>query len=151
MGDGVLVIGVGNADRGDDGVGPAVVARVAALADPAVMTTSSSADPSRLIDHWAGRGSVVVVDAVVDGRPAGTVTVLDAVAEPLPPDFGAVSSHGLGVGAAVELARSLGRLPNRLTVVGVSAGHFDGPELTDPVQRAVAVATERVMEVAHHA
>jgi hydrogenase maturation protease len=148
VGDATLVIGVGNRDRGDDGVGPAIADRVADLAGASLQVATSTADPSRLMDRWSGHDSVVIVDAVVDGHPAGTITVLDAIDQPLPTDVGSVSSHGFGVAAAVELARSLGRLPARLTVVGVSADHFDGDCLTGPVSQAVAVAATRVLEVA---
>ena len=37
-----LVIGVGNPDRGDDGVGPAVASRVAALGLPGVRVVRRS-------------------------------------------------------------------------------------------------------------
>jgi hypothetical protein len=44
------------------------------------------------------------------------------------------SSHGLGVGQAVELARALDRLPRKLVVVGVEGADFgQGTDLTGAV------------------
>lgn len=151
MAERVRVIGVGNPDRGDDGVGPAVAARVANLADPLTEVTVSTADPSRLMERWDGADAVVIVDAVVDGAAPGTIRVVDLAQGPLPPDIAAVTTHGMGVGAAIDLARAMGRLPRRVVVVGVSAEHFEGRHLTDPVQRAVPDAADTVLEVARHA
>jgi hydrogenase maturation protease len=48
------------------------------------------------------------------------------------PAFG--SSHGIGVAEAVELARALGRLPRRLTLIGVEAAGFEvGASLSSAV------------------
>lgn len=140
------VIGVGNPERGDDGIGPAVAALLAGTADTAV----SSADPTRLMQAWAGASRVVVIDALLDGSPPGTVRVFDA-ADEIPDDAGAVSSHGMGVGAAIALARSLGRLPDRMTVVGVSASDFDRSGLSEPVAEAVETAADVVREVLQYA
>jgi hydrogenase maturation protease len=51
------------------------------------------------------------------------------------------STHGLGLGDAVELARTLHRLPATLVVYGIEAGDIgDGVGLGDPV----ALAADRV-------
>ena len=79
----VVVIGVGNEFRRDDGAGPAVVARLRDLAPPGVRLVITDGEPTRLIDAWAGAALAVVVDAVrarvapagdgpsFRGRPAG--------------------------------------------------------------------------------
>ncbi len=77
-------------------------------------------DPSTLLDTWDGADEVVVVDAVVSGCDPGTVLTLDVSHDPLPSQgWGSGGTHALGLAAAVELARALGRLPRRLVVVGV--------------------------------
>ena len=144
------VIGIGNPDRGDDGIGPAVATRVAEIAGPGV--TAVVADPTDLMSRWEGADRVVIVDAVVDGSPPGTVRVFDAVEGPLPAVTAASGTHGLGVATVIELARSLDRLPDHLTVVGVSVGTVDGgATITDSVARAVPMAAGRALEVLEHA
>ncbi len=157
-----LVVGIGNPDRGDDGAGPEVAARVAALDLPGVRVVRS-AEPIRLLDLWDGESDVVVVDAVRvdpgrDERPRadsvlvdepGPVLVLDVDAHPLPAWAGSGGTHGFGVAAAVELARALGRLPSRLTVVGVACrqfGHGAGlsTDVAAAVEEAVAVVGARL-------
>jgi hydrogenase maturation protease len=147
----VRVIGIGNPDRGDDGVGPAVASEVATRVASAVDVLVSTADPSRLIERWGAADTVILVDAVLDAAVPGTVSVFDATTEALPADCESVSSHGMGVAAAVELARSLGRLPEHLIVVGVTGSDFEGVGLTSPVESAVPRAVEAVMEVVAHA
>ena len=61
---------------------------------------------------------------------------------------GAASSHSIGLGDTVELARVLGRLPARLTVLAVVGRDFGfGTELTAEVAAAVPELVERVREI----
>jgi hydrogenase maturation protease len=63
------VIGVGNEYRRDDGVGPAVVARLAQLELPQVALIVSDGEPSQLIDAWVGTELAVLIDAVLCAPP----------------------------------------------------------------------------------
>ena len=67
-----LVIGVGNALRGDDGAGLEVVRRARALATPAATRRRRSGAASTrasagLLELWEGAGAVVLVDAIRSG------------------------------------------------------------------------------------
>lgn len=139
-----LVIGVGQADRGDDAVGPLVAAEVRRVAPTVDVVTVSS--PTRLVETWEGRDDVAVVDAVRTGRPAGAITLVEVGNRPLPARPGAGGSHGFGVAEAVELGRALGRLPRHLVVVGVEAATFGvGAEPTPEVVVAVPAAARAVL------
>ena len=140
-----LVLGVGNPDRGDDGIGPHVARRVAALALPGVRVVER-VEPTDLPDAWEDAETVVIVDAAHTGRPPGTVLVRDAVARPLPAGGGSGGTHAFGVTEAVELARALGRLPAALTVVSVEAGEVGiGQPLSDAARAAVTTAAQTVV------
>ena len=138
-----LLIGLGNLQRGDDGVGIAVVRRVVEIAAEDVEVVESD-DPASLIDTWSAVERVVVVDAMKSDRPAGTVLALDVTETPLPSDGWATGgTHALGLAAAVELSRALGRLPQRLVVIGVEVdGLITGTELTPAVRAAVKPAAD---------
>ncbi|WP_296605136.1 hydrogenase maturation protease [Nocardioides sp.] len=146
-----LVVGIGDPARGDDGVGLAVARAVADRALPGVYVCVHR-DPTALMDLWAGRDLVVVVDAVRSGAVPGTVHRLAVgVGEtPLPFPAWAASgrgTHAFGLAAVVELARALGRLPEHLVVVGVEAASFGcGYPLSTEVLAAVPVAAEQVVE-----
>jgi hydrogenase maturation protease len=139
-----LVVGVGQSDRGDDAAGLLVAEQVRrAEPDVEVVTVAS---PTRLLDLWDDRDDVVVVDAIRSGRCAGEVIAVDVTDRPLRAQSGAGGSHGFGVAEAVELSRSLGRLPQRLVVVGVEAETFaQGAGLSPAVAAAVPRATAAVL------
>ncbi len=146
-----LVIGLGRQDRGDDAVGPEVARRVAALGLPDVRVLERE-DPADLLDAWQGHDVVVLVDAVRSGAPPGTLHVLDAGAATDVLGSGAWAAtgrggtHALGVGQVVGLARALGRLPDRLVLIGVEAEGFDhGAPLSTRTRDAVPDAAAAVV------
>lgn len=154
----ILVVGVGNPWRGDDGVGWAVIdaleerTREVAAADPPLELVRADGESARLIDRWDRRVLAVVVDAVVSGAPPGTIRELAQAG--LPGDRpgpaaagrpGLGGTHGLGIDDAVALADALGRLPERLVVIGVEGRAFgDGQRLSPEVAAAVPRVVERI-------
>ncbi len=141
-----LVVGVGNRTRGDDAAGPEVAARVAALGLPGLEVVVHD-EPLALVEHLAAHDHVVVVDATAPRRTPGAVRVVHVGPTPLRPGTPAVGSHGLGVAEAVELARALGRLPARLTVVGVEGRAFGaGTEMSAEVRDRLDDAVRAVLD-----
>jgi hydrogenase maturation protease len=131
----VLVVGVGNAWRSDDGAGPAVARRLGE--DPRVLVYEG--EPVGLIEAWAGADEVLLVDAVSSGAPPGTVHRLDALSTPLPSELARGSTHAFSVQETIELARVLERLPPRILVYGIEGERFTaGGELSPAVEEAVA-------------
>ena len=51
---GIVVIGIGNDHRRDDGIGPAVAAAVAARGLPGVRVHRCAAEPTAILDAWDG-------------------------------------------------------------------------------------------------
>jgi hydrogenase maturation protease len=132
------VIGLGNEWRGDDGVGLEVARRLGGR--------ELGGEPIELAEALFGGAEVVVVDAVSSGAPPGTVHTFDASTEPLPARlFGASSTHTLGLAEALELARSLGRLPHRVTVYGIEGSRFGfGKGLSPEVELAAEELVEEL-------
>ncbi len=143
----VVVIGVGNAYRGDDGAGVAVADLLRSRAAPALDVLVCELEPTRLLDAWEGADAAFVVDAVASGMPAGTVHRFDA-ATPLPRQiFGSASTHALGIAEAVELARALGRLPERTIVFGIEGTTFEaGGDMSPAVADAAREVADRIVE-----
>lgn len=144
----VVVIGVGNAYRSDDGAGLAVVERVRAVV-PDVEVVTNEQEPLRLLDAWDGAQLALVVDAVSSGSPPGTIHRFDATVERPPVTVFHGSTHAIGIWDAIELARTLGRLPARLIVYGIEGERFsagDGltPSVSAAVERLVAELTEEL-------
>lgn len=107
----------------------------------------SGADPGQIIEAWAGADRVFLVDAMVSGAAAGTLRRFDAAAEPLPAEVNLASTHALGAGAAIEIARVLGRLPENMTVYAVEGTTFTvGAPIGAAVAAAAAEAAARILE-----
>jgi hydrogenase maturation protease len=143
----VVVAAVGNRLRGDDAAGPLVVEALRAAHAP-VCLVEAATNPLTLLDAWTPDDTVVVVDAVATGARPGTIHELGGADEGMIPDPPG-STHGFGLAAVVELARTLGRLPRQLTVIGIEGARFDlGTPAHPAVRRAARVVAERIMGIA---
>jgi hydrogenase maturation protease len=136
------VIGVGNPWREDDGAGLAVARRLRETLPAGVAVLEREGEPMGLLDAWEGGDCVWLVDAVSSGAPPGTIHRLDASAEQLPDEVFGMSTHAIGLAAAVELARVLGRLPGTLVVYGIEGASFT---TADRMTGAVEAAAGRVV------
>lgn len=154
---GTLIVGIGNALRGDDAAGLAVARRLEeALSgrhDPQVLSGAAvlrhDGEGASLMEVWQGREAVILVDAVLSGAAPGAIHRLDALSQPLPAGWLRCSTHAFGVAEAVELARAMGRLPPRLVLYGIEANSFaPGAGLSPEVGAAVPVVAELVLQEA---
>jgi hydrogenase maturation protease len=144
---GIVVIGVGNEYRSDDGAGIAVARRLRALFPTGVTILEESGEGTGLMQAWQGAAWVMLVDAVRSGASPGTIHRLDARAAPLPMGFFHYSTHAFSVAEAVELARSLDELPAHLVVYGIEGANFAaGIDLSPAVEQAVEAVVERLAE-----
>lgn len=116
----IVVIGVGNSMRSDDGVGPMVVDRLGSsdLGDD-VELLSLDGEPTRLIDAWDDRRLGVVVDAVAAGAEPGAIHRVEVGVDAMPGWSSGPSSHLGGVAEAVAFAEVLGRRADRLVIYGI--------------------------------
>lgn len=135
----ILVIGIGNDQRGDDAAGLAVARALAADPGLAARVVEHDGEVAGLVELLGGARAAVLADAAVSGGEPGTVQRLDATAGPLPKTMFTWSTHALGLAEAVELARALGRLPALCWVYAVEARGF---EHGDPMDPAVAHGVE---------
>lgn len=136
-----LILGVGNADRGDDGAGIHVVRRLQGR-----RRALEVRDCSNLVALWADEPEVTVVDATISSAEPGTITRFDGLTDRLP--SGAFhSTHSFGLTESVELGKALGRLPRRLTIYGIEAGSLThGEPLSPAVLRAVETLAAALAE-----
>ena len=146
--DGIVIIGMGNPLRRDDGIGWSVARQLEALVQPGVEVRIHRGGGLGLMDTWKGATTVVVIDAVSSGAPAGTVSRFDASAQPLPQHLGTTcSTHDFGLNEAVELARAMVQLPSRFIVIGVEGADFTpGSGLSPVVAGAIEKTVEAVLQ-----
>ncbi|MEU7422997.1 hydrogenase maturation protease [Streptomyces sp. NPDC040750] len=161
----VLVAGVGNVFRRDDGFGVETVQHLARRGPAGLPPGVDLMDVGirglhlayRLLD---GYRTLVLVDAVHRDGPPGTLYTIDVgrpadgAADACP---GPVDSHAMDPAAVLRLMHGLhasagGTLPDHVYVVGCEPGDVgDGLGLTPPVAEAVDRAADLVTGLAHRA
>jgi hydrogenase maturation protease len=143
---GSVVIGIGHRDRGDDAFGRIVAQRLRQHA-PHLKVLDHDGEATTLVDWLGVADHAVVVDAALSGAAPGTVHRFDVAKSALPYGKFGLSSHGLGLAEAIELARTLRTLPAGCVVYAVEAQSFDhGVPLTPAVAAAVDVVVARVLQ-----
>ena len=132
----LMVLGIGNADRGDDGIGLRVADELSGRLPPGTLLIKRSGDLLGLVDEWSGIAALVCVDAAAaDGQP-GRLHRLDLDRDDLPPGP-ATSSHALGLAEVIALSQTLGTAPSRVIVFAIEGENF---ETGAPIGEAVAAA-----------
>jgi hydrogenase maturation protease len=141
-----LVLGIGNSDRGDDGVGRLVARLLRTRAPAHVRIVEQDGEATALLAELRHAQRVWLVDAARSGAPAGTIHRVDCSLDRTLPASN-TSSHGFGVGEAVALARALDLLPSSCIIYAIEATNFAlGARLSPPVAAAAAEVVRRVME-----
>jgi hydrogenase maturation protease len=142
-----LILGCGNASRGDDAAGLLVVRRVRELG---VAAREQSGEALALMESWAEAGEqtdIILIDAVRTGAAPGTITLWDARTAPVVGDFFRCSTHAFGVAEAIELARILALLPERMRIYGIEGSQFGmGEPPSAEVLRAAEEVAERIAQ-----
>ena len=141
----VLIIGIGNPSRGDDALGPAVVARVEELlaAEIAGGHVETLIDFQLQVEHTldiAGRETVFIVDASVVA--AESLAISRIAADDVPPPF----SHMMSPGALLSAyERSFGPAPP-IWAVAVRGRTFDlGAPIGDDAMAHVEPAAKAIV------
>ena len=153
----ILVAGIGNIFKGDDGLGVAVAQRMAGRPLPVGVTLKDFGIRGldltyALLDGYA---AVILVDTARRGEPPGTVYVIEpeasAIADPQPEDL-LFSPHELDPVRVLRLATALGGQCRRVVLVACEPASFGDDEwgameLTTPVAAAIDIAVDLVKQV----
>jgi hydrogenase maturation protease len=141
----IRVIGVGNVWRGDDAVGLLVARRLRERLGPSVEVIEAEGDGLALLDLIEGIDHVILIDAVKGGGQPGTTVRLDLSTESCWGTVAPCSTHAMGVADAIDLARTLGRLPKQIILYGIEIKSVDsGASLTEVVRKGLDIVVEQV-------
>jgi hydrogenase maturation protease len=159
-----LVVGLGNPILGDDGVGWKVAEEVETQLSNLQPPTSNfqpltsdididcvALGGLSLMERLVGYERAIVIDSIDTGQRApGEVYHFDLDDLYDPTSGHTTAAHDMSLMTAMKMGRSLGaNLPKRVTVVAVESPytyHFT-EELTPPVQAAVPVAAQTVIDL----
>ncbi|ACB94161.1 hydrogenase maturation protease [Beijerinckia indica] len=145
----ILVVGLGNPDRGDDGIGAAVIQSLTGRLPPDVALLMKRGDILSLIEEWSGINALICVDASAPMGTPGRIHRIDAAAGISPSDVSFTSSHAFGLAEVIALGQTLQLLPEVAIVYAIEGATFDNGAPMTPIVAAAArdVANRIVVEV----
>ncbi|MGZ9117038.1 MAG: hydrogenase maturation protease [Methylocystis sp.] len=140
----IIVLCIGNPQRGDDAAGREVAhALKALLVDVEIIEEEGEA--TRVLARLEGADVAYIVDACVFGAKPGDIRRFDVGTGPLPRAAFGASTHGFGLAEALELARALGVLPPLCIVYAIEGEIFDvGASMSPAVAAAVDIVAGRL-------
>jgi hydrogenase maturation protease len=142
----ILVAGVGNVLRGDDGFGPAVTELLGHLPEGAVVVETGTGGIALLQELMMGCDGLVLIDAVDRGAAPGTVFVLEPTVSPGEhvPDV-----HLANPDRVLSMAKTMGFLPDRVRIIGCQPEDVEEmcQGLSPVVQRALPFAVRQIEEI----
>ncbi len=141
----VIVAGVGNILRGDDGFGPAVTQLLNDMPAGVDVIETGIGGIALLQELMAGCDGLVLIDAVDQGEAPGTVILMrpDVPEAVHVPDI-----HLANPDRVLSMAKTIGCLPERVVIVGCQVSSVDnlGEGLSPEVERALAIAVKKIKE-----
>jgi len=144
----ILVLGVGNYLMGDESIG---VRLIEALSEGSIPDYLDILDGGTggflLLDRFQAYGTVIFVDATMDGKPAGTVSLLrPRFASDFPK---ALSVHDVGLKDMIEAVYLLEHQPD-LYLITISIDNINpmSVEVSLPVQKAIPAAMDQILTLA---
>jgi hydrogenase maturation protease len=145
---GVLILGLGNLLRGDDGVGCRLVEELARRElSPDVQVLDGGTAGLGLLDLMEGWERVIIVDAVEMGRKPGEFLRFipaDVWLASTPDHF---SLHHAGLHEVLALADALGRALPEIVIFGVQPSDLGwGAGLSPAVEAALPALADAVLE-----
>lgn len=146
----IRIIGIGS-PFGDDAAGLEVADALATAPPPGCDVIRADRPGASLVEMLDGADAAIVIDAAHSGAPPGTL--LEFAFDDLERSAAAhlVSSHDLGVAAAIALARKLGRAPARGRILAIEVPGDSHPPLgglSHAARQAVQRALARVRRLA---
>ena len=136
----IVVMGIGNDLKADDGVGPYIIEQLQKTAPPQIELIDASTVPENFISHLidARPSLILLIDAALMGSEPGTIRLIEKS------DIGGVafSSHQLPLTFFIEYLEN--NITTTILVLGIQP-YTD--EFTLPLSQPVQNAAQTIIEV----
>jgi len=132
------VIGIGNAFRSDDGIGPYIIEHIKKNDIPVpIQLFDLGTDAFSLIEHLSGEDPIMIVDSADLGRNAGEVMKIELSENTLKKIDQSISIHGFSVSELYRIARMIGPIAP-CSIIGVQPKILvPGDTLSDEVMGSI--------------
>jgi hydrogenase maturation protease len=145
----VLILGIGNVLMGDEGIGVHVVNAVEKAAlPPGVDCLDGGTGSFLLLEPMQNAGKVILIDATVDGSPAGTIRRLrPKYSADYPPTL---TAHDIGLKDLLDAFYLMGKAAPDVSLYAISIPPLQDmkTELSPSLERAVPRAAQLVWDEA---
>ena len=140
----VLILGIGNVLLGDEGVGVHAINRLRQEKLPEfVELLDGGTGGFHLLAYIEGYSTIIMVDATMDGKSAGSLTLLE-------PKFArdypkTLTAHDIGLKDLIESAAILGHSP-KVYLIAVTVDSIGKPtmELSEKVNQSIPKILESI-------
>lgn len=151
----ILVAGVGNVLRGDDGFGVAVAQALFennTFGSEVTVFEAGIAGIALVQELMGGYDVIIIVDTVHRGGSPGTVYLLEPEVPKIEENFSnelhqsLADAHYSDPSKVLILAKALDVLPPKVFLIGCEPAGYDelGADLSPPARRAVRIAIEKI-------
>ena len=143
------IVGIGNNLLTDDGAGIHALEEFSRENDDEDLACIDGGTVGlALLDRLSNLDGLIALDAMILGKPPGTVTVLqgEAMDAHLRNQHGSV--HEVGLSDLMDALRLRGELPEHRALIGIEPADMDwGTEPTEPVAAAVPEAAAQAQQL----
>ncbi len=144
----ILVMGVGNYLMGDEGIGVHIAQQLEGMKRPGYLDVLDGGTGGFLLMNYFDEYPVIIfVDATMDGKPPGTVTVTKPrFASDFP---SALSVHDVGLKDMIEAVYLLGKVPEMyLITISIKEIRPMTMALSPEVKASIPAALEKIQALA---
>ena len=142
----MIIVGVGNPYRGDDGAGWAVIDELEKMVDSKYLL-KSQADVGELLDIFSRWPIVYIVDACLAKAMPGSWQRIDALQESIPQERAQTSTHGFSLSQTIDLAKALHQLPKQLIIYAITGKTYLLKDLlSTPIAQAIHPVAKEIFQ-----
>ena len=142
----IIVIGIGNPFRSDDGAGWAVIDALEGKVTGQIKLSKLSGDFGELLDYFGHYSTIYLIDACI-GNTSGLWRRIDLSCDSLPLGPAQTSTHGMSVSQAISLAKVFNQLPSKFIIYAINSEHYNvGNDLSLTVAAAIPAVVQRLLQ-----
>jgi len=143
----ILILGIGNVLMGDEGVGVHAIKELEKETFPPNVTLLDGGTGGfHLLEYLQEYPRIIMIDATMDGKPAGTISLIEPK---FATDFPrSLSAHDIGLRDLIESTAVLGELPKMyLITITIDSIQSMQMELSPEIEKQIPTVVEKVKEV----
>ena len=143
----ILVMGVGNYLMGDEGIGVHLIQHMSkSVLPPYIDILDGGTGGFLLLNCFEAYPTIIFVDATMDGKPAGTISL---IRPKFAADFpAALSVHDVGLKDMIEAVYLMGKVPDiHLFTISIEEISPMTIALSEAVQNSISELTLKIVEL----